>query len=89
VAKRNYPSGLMPADTVPASPEKKPKGPDNLADRLEAMVGNVRTTPLTQVKAALYLHREQDGQFLSDVLGVREAFDGISRVRAQEETEAE
>lgn len=87
MGKRTYPSGLMPADVVPASPEKKPKGRDNLADRLEAMAGNVRTAPLTQVQAALYLHREEDGHFLADVLGVLDAFEGITRVRATEAVE--
>lgn len=89
MGKRSYPSGLLPADTVPSSPEKRPKGPDNLADRLEAMTGNFRSTPLEQVRTAMRLHLEEDGRDLSEYLGVTEAFDAIARVRAQEDAPAE
>lgn len=88
MGKRNYPSRTLPADVVPAGPEKAPRGPDNLVDRLEAMLGNVRTTPLTQVQAAMRLHREEDGRELAQYLGVVEAFDGISRVRSTEAAES-
>lgn len=87
MGRRHYPSRTLPADTAPEVPETKPRGPDNLVDRLEAMVGNVRTTPLTQVRAALRLHREPDGRDLAEYFGLTDAYDGIARVREHEQEE--
>lgn len=84
MGKKHYPTGVLPVDAVPARADKAPRGVDNLADRLEAMVGNVRTSPLTQLQAAMYLHRIEDGRELALYLGVSDAFDGITRVRARE-----
>lgn len=88
MSRKSYPSGMMPADTAPATNQKPSKSPDNLVDRLDAMVGNVRTSPINQLRAALYLRRFEDGRDLSEYLGVTDAFDGIARIRAREAAEA-
>lgn len=79
MSKRSYPSGRMPADTVPAT-NKAPKGPDNLPDRLENM-GIPKTSPLTRLQAANYMAEFDDADVLAEYLGVLPELQALERFR--------
>jgi hypothetical protein len=81
-AARN-PSGILPADFTPSVKERKPVSPGTLGDRLDN-IGTTRSTPLTCVTASMYLRRQEDGEFLADVLGLGETYRKLDRVLTNE-----
>jgi hypothetical protein len=59
----------MPADTVPMTPGKASKSPDNLRDRLDNM-GIPKTSALERLQVASYLSQFADADVLAEYLGV-------------------
>lgn len=75
-------SGRYPADCAPVSPEKPPRGIDDLGTRLDNMVVS-RTTRLQQCKAAAYLYLKGERE-VAQYLGVIHFYDRIVDIKEAE-----